>query len=191
MKRQHDVDVNTPERYDEIYFGERTNQLHASPFLMNLIKMMSHGSSLDIGCGLGRYFPAFNGAITGLDFTQKVLDQAKKDYPYANIVNQDIAKNGLDCFGDNTFDFILCSEVLEHMQEPQKIVDEMHRVLKPNGICISATPYLDRIVCEEHLWEYDWHDLTKMFIDFKRSSVARFFNVPSADWEHLAIIAQK
>lgn len=193
MKRQHKIDVNTPERYDEIYFGVRTVQLMPSPHLMALLRMTCKGGkALDIGCGLGRYFPYFGTSeVTGLDFTQKVLDQAKADYPMVTVVNHDIAKNGLNCFEDESFDYIFCSEVIEHMENPQALVNEIRRVLKKDGIAIVTTPYQDRIVCEEHIWEFDWQDLHEMFVGYKNVAITRYFNVPAADWEHFVIQAQK
>jgi ubiquinone/menaquinone biosynthesis C-methylase UbiE len=192
MKRQHIKDINTPKRYDEIYFGDRSHEIMPYWQVTPMLEMFAKGKVLDVGCGLGRYTPYFIDCdVTGVDFTQKVLDQAKIDYPQATFVNHDIAKNGLRCFEDNSFDFIFCAEVIEHMKEPDQLINEMHRVLKVGGICLTTTPYRDRIVCLEHLWEYDWQDLQKLFQGFERHSIFRYFNVPEADWEHLGVWAQK
>jgi SAM-dependent methyltransferase len=48
-------------------------------------------------------------------------------------------------FEDNTFDTILSVEVLEHVATPQKMVDEMYRVLKPGGTVLLSTPFVVRI----------------------------------------------
>jgi len=195
MKRQHVPDVNTPDNYDKIYFGERTVQLMPPKFLAQLLPILVKGGKvLDLGCGLGRFFPFLKGAeITGLDFTQKVLDQAKADHADLNptITLQDVAKNGLDCYEDNSFDFIFCGEVIEHMENPQALIDEMHRVVKKGGVVITTTPYQDRIVCDEHLWEYDYYDLEKLYAGFEYVAVSRFYSVYEADWEHFIVISQK
>lgn len=195
MKRQHQLDVNTPENYDKIYFGERTVQLMAPKYLTQLLPMLVKGGKvLDLGCGLGRFFPYLKGSeITGLDFTQKVLDQAKADNADLNptITLQDIAKNGLDCYQDESFDFIFCGEVIEHMENPQALIDEMYRVVKKGGLVITTTPYQDRIVCEEHLWEFDYYDLEKLFSKFTYVAVSRFFNNYHEDWERFIVLSQK
>jgi len=42
---------------------------------------------------------------------------------------------------DASFDAILCSEVLEHVPEPTKALDEFQRLLKPGGILILTAPF--------------------------------------------------
>lgn len=40
---------------------------------------------------------------------------------------------------DNSVDTVLCTQLLEHVAQPQKVVDEIHRVLKPNCYCLLST----------------------------------------------------
>lgn len=44
-------------------------------------------------------------------------------------------------FGDETFDVILCAEVLEHMHTPARALAEMRRVLKTDGVLLLTTPF--------------------------------------------------
>lgn len=55
-------------------------------------------------------------------------------------------------FENDSIDFILCTEVLEHCLEPEKIVSEMHRCLKPNGIAFITVPSM----WGEHEMPYDF-----------------------------------
>lgn len=43
---------------------------------------------------------------------------------------------------DNSLGAIICQAVLEHIQNPQKAVDEIYRVLKPGGQCLVSLPFL-------------------------------------------------
>ena len=43
-------------------------------------------------------------------------------------------------YPDNTFDFIYCSHVLEHVPDDRKAIDELYRVLKPNGKALILVP---------------------------------------------------
>jgi SAM-dependent methyltransferase len=45
-------------------------------------------------------------------------------------------------FADNSVDAIICIAILEHVEEPQKAVREMYRVLKPGGYCYIHVPFL-------------------------------------------------
>ena len=55
-----------------------------------------------------------------------------------NVKNVDICD--MSCYDDNTFDFIICNHVLEHIIDENKALSELHRVLKKNGILIMQVP---------------------------------------------------
>lgn len=57
---------------------------------------------------------------------------------------------------DNAFDAILCTQVLEHVVEPDKVLAELFRVLKPGGRILLTTPFF----YEEHLIPYDYYRFT-------------------------------
>jgi len=79
---------------------------------------------------------------------QKNLEYTTTDLnsPLADI-KADICKLP---FEDNSFDFILCNHVLEHIPDDTKAMQELYRVLRPNGIAILQIPQeLDRDVTFE------------------------------------------
>ena len=45
-------------------------------------------------------------------------------------------------FKDHCFDAVLCEVVLEHVYQPQKVIEEVFRILKPNGCCFFIVPFL-------------------------------------------------
>lgn len=92
-------------------------------------KYTNKGKTLDIGCANARYFKYFPNRV-GIDI---------KKTPAVDIVAD---AHDLHMFQDERFDCILCTEVLEHLHTPQKAINEMHRVLKKNGILIITTRFL-------------------------------------------------
>ncbi|MBK9052210.1 MAG: class I SAM-dependent methyltransferase [Chloroflexi bacterium] len=93
---------------------------------------------LDNGCGLGTYLEAF-GRFTQARFGLEVeLERAVQAVPQAegivNAVGEQLP------FSDNTFDFILSNEVLEHVQDDALAVREMVRVVKPRGRIVIFCP---------------------------------------------------
>jgi len=60
-------------------------------------------------------------------------------------------------FGDGQFDLVICVAVLEHVLEPQRCVDEMHRVLADDGIIYATTPFMQQV----HMGEYDFTRFTR------------------------------
>jgi len=88
---------------------------------------------LDAGCGSGRYVQAMLDfgveEVVGVDLN---VDAAKKmiDDERAKIIDGDIRKIPYE---DNYFDFICCNGVLHHTEEPEKIIEELKRLLKSGG----------------------------------------------------------
>ena len=71
--------------------------------------------------------------------TLDINSYSKADY-IADICN----KNN-NIIHDNTFDYILCTEVLEHTLNPFEAVKEIYRILKPKGILFISIPFNFRI----------------------------------------------
>ena len=107
---------------------------------------------LDLGCGAGRHsFEALRrGAhTTSLDYSASDL-KGVKDLMWALVDAGDAPKtasfgvlqgDALNlAFDDNTFDRIIISEVLEHIQDDAAALAEVTRVLKPGGILAATVP---------------------------------------------------
>jgi len=71
--------------------------------------------------------------------------------PHTEYKTLDIARDsGADIISDvkdiqwqgDYFDTVICTEVLEHVNSPQTAINEIHRVLKPGGICILSTRFI-------------------------------------------------
>ena len=92
-------------------------------------KYANRGKTLDIGCGGSPYKKYFPNRVS--------IDIEKKES--VDIVAD---AHNLDMFEDETFDCIICTEVLEHLHTPQIAIDEMRRVLKNNGQLILTTRFL-------------------------------------------------
>jgi SAM-dependent methyltransferase len=83
---------------------------------------------LDVGCGVKPYYPFFAGA--------------------ASYVGVDVKENlDADLIGsvdalpveDGSFDVVLCTQVLEHVDDPALAVRELHRVTAPGGRVLAST----------------------------------------------------
>jgi len=90
---------------------------------------------LDLGCGNGRFFEAFDNTIdyTGVDASENLIKIAKEKYPKANFK----VENALSLsFKDNIFDTIYSFAVFHHFPSKElrlQFLKEVKRVLKPNG----------------------------------------------------------
>jgi len=103
----------------------------------------SRGLTLDIGAQNGPYAAAFPRRIA-VDLRRGTGVQVLGDAQALGLI-------------DGVFDVVLCTEVLEHLPEPQRAVDEMFRVLKPGGTLILTTRFLFPI----HDAPHDYFRFTK------------------------------
>jgi SAM-dependent methyltransferase len=46
---------------------------------------------------------------------------------------------------DESFDFVLCTEVLEHVADPARVLSELHRVLRPGGGLLLSVPFVGEL----------------------------------------------
>lgn len=103
------------------------------PAVIRAGKIDSHSRVLDIGCGPGNSTIALGktGAkVTGIDFSQKMIDVATSTYPELDFKladTENIPEN------DSTFDAVIANYVVHHLADPEKVFLEIARVLKPNG----------------------------------------------------------
>ena len=88
---------------------------------------------LDFGSGEGitaNHF-AVNNNVVAIEPSEEMLVNRWADFEYRQIQG-DVTK--LSDFEDNTFDMIICHNVLEYIEDKQSILAELYRVLKPHGV---------------------------------------------------------
>lgn len=61
-------------------------------------------------------------------------------------------------FNDSSFDGVVVQAVLEHVVDPYRCVEEIHRVLKENGLVYAETPFMQQV----HLGKYDFTRFTHL-----------------------------
>jgi SAM-dependent methyltransferase len=101
---------------------------------------------LDLGSGAGndcfvaRTLVGRSGHVTGIDFTDAMLDKAGKNLERTGFKNIDFIKGDIEQMPlkDNAFDVVISNCVLNLVPDKAKAFGEIHRVLKPGGhFCIS------------------------------------------------------
>lgn len=144
---------------------------------------------LEVGCGLG-YFSnkAFKlGAkVTGIDIGPKLVSINKKLTPRGTFK---VASASKLPFRNNSFDLVLSTEVIEHVDKQKEALKEMSRVLKKGGILVITTPnrvfkplfdFLSYIKIRPYHgyenWIYSWDMLEIMQSNGLNLVKSRYFN---------------
>lgn len=95
------------------------------------------GRLLDVGCGNGDQtvlFAPFFDQVTAMDIQLKPMRGSTADLQWTASAGENLP------FLDDSFDAITCFEVLEHVVDPVRTLEEFHRVLKPGGQIVISVP---------------------------------------------------
>ncbi len=123
----------------------------------------NHLRFLDVGCGEKPYYPFFKekaDLYIGVDVTPT---------PYVDAMS---TAEQLP-FIDSSFDVIICTQLLEHANEPQKVIEEMYRVLKKDGIVILSTHGIWFKHAAQDYWRWTDLGLKRIFSPFFREVEVR------------------
>ncbi len=108
--------------------------------LLQIISDLKPETILDAGCGEGFTLARLQNEgiakrLEGIDYASEAIALGKKMYPTLILKQSDI--NSLP-YNNNYFDLVICSEVLEHLERPQKALKEIARVSK--RYCLLSVP---------------------------------------------------
>ena len=85
-------------------------------------------------------------------FSQDIKQNKKRNFDFIADVNEGIPK-----ITDDSFDYILCTQVLEHLKEPKFVFKEFRRILKRGGKLFLTT----HMCYDEHMVPFDFFRFTK------------------------------
>lgn len=113
-------------------------------FILQAMKYYKPKKILDVGCGRGFYLKAlslfkFPKEIHGIDINKDYLKVAKNICNDNRVFIQQANIYSLP-FPNNYFDFIIASEILEHLKNDIAALLEIKRVLKPKGLVVITVP---------------------------------------------------
>lgn len=166
------------------------------------------GRILDVGCGrawVAQKLCPLNFEVVSMDISLENTTGALERYPYPNhaAVVADVFSLP---FNEGVFDYVIASEIIEHVVDPVKFVANLIKVLKPGGKLIITSPYKEKlsyslcIHCNKptplhaHIHSFDENILTSLYkgddlksctyhtfanklpIHLKMHSALRFFN---------------
>jgi ubiquinone/menaquinone biosynthesis C-methylase UbiE len=96
---------------------------------------------LDYGCGPGAYIPATarlvtaSGKIYALDINPLAIEQVRSLVAKKKLTNVETIVSGCATgLPDGSIDVVLLYDILHHLEKPEEILAELHRVLNPEGI---------------------------------------------------------
>lgn len=131
--------------YDEWYKSKLGNFVDEveTRCVFDLFKAKKGMKVLDVGCGTGNFsikLAKMGCEVVGIDVSEEMLKvaEAKAREEGLNIKFYKMDAHQME-FEDNTFDGVLSVTAFEFLKEPEKAIEEIFRVLKPNGQLLIGT----------------------------------------------------
>jgi ubiquinone/menaquinone biosynthesis C-methylase UbiE len=112
--------------------------------IINFLGLQEDDRLLEVGCGTGNILESLDSKKTvGIDLSKYLLQKTRqKNIPNLQLINA----NGENLpFKDHCFNKAICSEVIEHVQNPQSLLTEIGRVLDSKGRLVISIPNEDLI----------------------------------------------
>ena len=88
---------------------------------------------LDVGCGISTVLHFVPGKKIGID---PLAEKYKEVYDYPEDINIQKSLGEEISFENESFDVVFCSNAIDHTTYPEKIIEHIHRVLKPGGFFV-------------------------------------------------------
>lgn len=154
-----DRQENLPRLHDWHVRSKDWNYIHyyfLNQDIKSALETYAKGDFLDLGCGNKPYESWYKPLTT----SQIGCDIIQSDKNRVDVLCPATALS----FEDNSFDSILCTQVLEHVFEHDKLISEVFRVLRPGGNIILTVPFAWELHEEPYdFFRYTKHGLKQLF----------------------------
>jgi len=155
--------ISHVEASDNVIFQRSLFAYHEAAKIVN-------GTLLEIGTGMGYGFeilaPHVDHYIAVDKYTSEIIEK-NKDNDHFDFYQHSVPP--LSHIKDNSVDFVVTFQVIEHIKNDRLFVKEISRVLKPGGKAIISTPNIKMSLTRNpwHVREYNWQQLEGILkVDF-------------------------
>lgn len=156
---------NTRAAYEALYRSDRLVGEYLTPERMAFyeavaveVAALQPLSVLDVGCGTGHLLRAVKARLGaselfGIDYAKRAIRRSRRVVPDANLEVADL----FTFAPGRTFDLVLCTEVLEHLADPESARTALGRLVAPAGHIVATVPDGEQDDWEGHVnfWSLD------------------------------------
>jgi len=138
MSRKYNIDTYRERSNWFIRWVENLRQ----KYIVKYLGVRPEDDVIDLGCGAGHLLEALPTAanLTGIDFSDFSLELARKRLGNkAQLVKGDVTALP-EYLSERKFDKIACSEVIEHVVEPKRVIEEIFKIAANDSIIVISIP---------------------------------------------------
>jgi len=116
---------------------------------------------------MAEYFKVpMKGKILGISGIDNFRSLIEKDAEVLDVHYPEVDMQNLP-YEDNAFDFVISDQVIEHLEDPKKAIEESRRVLKKGGVAIHTTCFINYFhPCPKDFWRFSLDGLRYLCKDF-------------------------
>lgn len=182
-------EVNSKEYWEQVYVTEKALLRHYEGMrevIQNIVSGFDDDTLVfgDFGCGQVTIHHDLDALgkvkIVGIDQSETAVESCKQKFPQHEWIVGDVTKKVLE---PNSIDIAFSNSVLEHLHQPEKLLDEMWKTVRPGGVMVVAVP-LD-MPHKEHTMVYDWN----LMMDIMRKYAFPLISYPLTG--RVIVLAQK
>ena len=177
-ERIHDLEMTTHPVGSREFFDDlddyRFDKLHYLPRLVDFGAYRGQ-ALLEVGCGIATDLVRFarGGArVTGVDLSQTAIDLAQRNFDLHGVAAEALRvanAEALPC-PDTSFDVVYGHGVIQYTANPERLIAECHRVLRPGGVGIF-------MVYNRISWLNALSTLMKVQLEHEDAPVLRKFSI--------------
>lgn len=132
-------DVVDPDGRHRDRTTERERHIDDVKLEIDFVNRQPPGRILDVGCGLGFFLSAIDEGWEkhGVEVSGFAAAHAGS---WGRVFHGTLKEAGYE---DSYFDIVVCHHVIEHVEDPVALVNEIHRILRPGGWLVLGTPDFD------------------------------------------------
>lgn len=131
-------------------------------------------SVLEVGCGVGidlARFAKAGATVTGVDLSPTAIQLAKQNFEQQRLSADLLVMNGEALeLADDSFDFVYAHGVLQYTADPDQMISEIHRVLRPKGQAIV-------MVYNTYSWLLALSKIMKVELEHEDAPVIRTYSI--------------
>ncbi|HEX8182887.1 MAG TPA: class I SAM-dependent methyltransferase [Candidatus Saccharimonadales bacterium] len=181
-KLENDYERMVPEFHKGhlIYAEHLTRYLAAKPVVENKVVL-----DIASGSGYGTKLIAESAKfVYGVDVNEDAVKYSQENYDAKNIEYR-VGDGESIPLEENSVDVVITFETIEHIKDYKKFLDEVQRVLKPDGVALVSTPN-DVEFAEGnhfHLHEFEYNELTSLLKKYYKNIEPYF----QSTWKYVAV----
>lgn len=149
--------------------GQLSLQLHIERYQFACRHLLP-GTVLDIACGTGygtRLLAEWSDDVcTGVDISEEAVEYAKKRYADKEMIFVRSSIMDFGIYADALFSNIVSLETIEHIEDPEKVVEHLKSLLLPGGRLIVSAPVTPSVDANPyHVNDFTKRSFRKLFSD--------------------------